>query len=169
MFQLKNIKIQMYGGIIGGSAVLYIAMFVFKLANKQTKSGYYYWSKDVRNVTSAINNIGIFFSLRGVVLLGLGIVAVILKNTGKICPNCDRIYGQNTVKCSTCKTDLTYAKSVKAYLSEKPEIMSKGTSGMSNGQSTVCSLNVSQRFCAYCGKELSAKVLFCPHCGNKVN
>lgn len=169
MFQLKSIKIQMYGGIIGGSVILSSAISILEFTHKHSKSGYYFWSKDVRNVTSAINNIGVFLLLVGTVLLGLGVVATILKNTGKICPNCERIYDQNTVKCSMCKTDLTYAKNVKAYLSEKPKMVPKGTFSMSNGRSVVRPLNVNKRFCVYCGKELVAEVVFCPHCGNKVN
>lgn len=169
MFRVKSIKIQMYGGIIGGSALLYIAMEAFDIANKYSKSGYYYWSKDVRNVTAATNNLGIFLLLVGAVLLGLGIAAAILKNTGKICPGCERVFTRTTAMCPKCRIDLTHAESAKIYLAVKPKIMPKGTPSASNRLPGVWQQSGNKKFCACCGKELSVEVAFCPHCGNKVN
>lgn len=169
MVGVKNIKIQMYGGLIGAAVVFMAASLLFDTAKKYTRSGYYYWSRDVRDVVSIMNGIGVFLLLIGVGLLGAGIVAMILKKSGKFCPDCEKVFFRTAVMCPRCKTDLRYAKSVKMYLSERPRIMPKGTIETNNRQQISRSYSRTNRFCAHCGKELVAEVIFCPYCGNKAN
>lgn len=169
MFGVKNIKIQMYVGLIGAASAFMSASSMFSIAKKCTKISYYYWSRDVRDVASIMDGIGIFLLLIGVVLLGVGLAAVMSKKTGMFCPNCEKVFFKFAVKCPRCKADLRYAKSVKEYLSEKPRIMPKGTVEMNNRQPIGRPYNGNKRFCAYCGNGLTVEAAFCPHCGNKAN
>lgn len=169
MLGIKNIKIQMYVGFIGAAIVFMTALAVFDTAKKYTRSSYYYWSRDARDVVSIMNGIGIFLMLIGVALLGLGFAAMILKKCGKFCSECETVFFWFAVMCPRCKTDLRYAKSVKTYLAERPQLMSKGDIEINSGQQRGRPYNANNRFCVYCGKELMTEVVFCPYCGNKVN
>lgn len=169
MLGVKNIKKQMYVGFIGAAIVFMTASAVLDTAKKYTRSSYYYWSRDVRDVVSIMNGIGIFLILIGVVLLGSGFSAMILIKCGKFCPECEKVFFRFVVMCPRCKTDLRYAKSVKTYLAERPLVMSMEPIEINGGQQSGRSYSGNSRFCTYCGKELVTKVAFCPYCGNKTN
>ena len=169
MFQLKNIKIHTYGWIFGAITVFFFADTILDSANKFSTSDYYYWSKDVRNVASSIRTFANFLFLVSAIQMGIGIMALVLKNTGKYCPDCERIYSKSAIKCPRCKTDLTHAKSVKEYLAKKPKIIPKATPTILSRPPIIWKQNDHKKFCTYCGNELSVESAFCPHCGNKIN
>lgn len=169
MFEVKNIRIQMRVGIMTAVIVFMLSGFVFHIAQKCSKSYYYYWSGDLKNMVSIMNVLGIFLLFIGIVLMGVGLAAAILINTGKVCPDCEKVYMNSAVVCPRCNRDLRYAKSIREYLVEKSKNISRGAAGTVNQQPIGRQYHVKKRFCAYCGEELLAEAVFCPHCGNKGN
>ncbi len=169
MYRARNIKMLMFINFIGAISWYILAIILFRDASKYYNNGYYYWSSGIRDAASKLTMGGLLFLFGGSVQLALGFSAAVLKNIGKVCPDCERVFLSSINVCTKCKTDLTYAKSVKEYVAVKPKIIPKGIQNISSVSPMVGQQNGNKRFCAYCGKELSVRAAFCQQCGNKVN
>lgn len=177
MYKARAIKIQIILHGISFLFDIFMAMAILFFVIDMRGSSKYYWSSDVRKAVSFLSGVVVVFLIGGAVSLGIALRGSKLRQTGKVCPNCEAVHPGITVKCPKCGADMAYAKNVDEYLAENPTVSkstpsaggSIGPSNTSNTEGkTEDKTEVSdRRFCGQCGQKINSGSAFCSHCGAK--
>lgn len=153
---------------------------VFSEAADYADSYFYYWSSNARSAVSMYRGFGVFLLILGLVELGLSARIYILEKSGKVCPECERVYLPTEVTCFKCHADLTHAMGVKEYLLANPTASPKkpavGAPTAAPQKPTAEEPPAAdgapgaeaKKFCSQCGHAISEGVAFCPNCGKKI-